>query len=439
MTKPEKKRSVFKSFSPSPYVIMGYTTIFLAFGVFGTWASTAPLQSAVVATGIVSVESNRKIVQHLEGGIISEIHVREGAIVEPGDVLISIDDTQAQGNYTVLETRLTALKANEARLLAESLDSQAVDFPEYLLASENPEVRQAVKLQQTLFDDRKRTKDGQVGILHARIDQLEEGVIGLNLQLEAVDERKLSLDEELARLSQGRDDGIVAANQVAQMNRSRLELQGEQGQIAAEIAKLRQTIAETELQILQIGQEFVERAGAEIRDIRDQLSENQERVTVASDVLERTTVRANVRGIVQNLRVHTKGGVVRGAEPLLDIIPLDDDLVISARIRPVDIDILNVGASAEVRFSAFSSRTTPVIFGNVTVLSQDIIEPTRQGEEPYYQARVEVGESDIPLEIRGRIVPGMPADVIIPTGERTLVQYLVKPIEDSFYKGIREE
>lgn len=426
-------------FSPSPYVFAGYATIFLAFGVFGTWAATAPLESAVVASGTVSVESNRKMVQHLEGGIVSEIFAKEGDIVEVGDVLIRLDKTQAQSNYTVLEARLVDLQAAEARLLAESVNSMEMIIPAHLVEVDQAEARQAVVLQSTLFDDRKRTKDGQIAILRARVDQLNEGIKGFELQLAAVDGQKASFDEEIHRLTKGRDDGIVATNQVAQMNRARLGLLSDQGQITAEIAKLRQTIAETELQIVQISQEFVERAGSDLRQVRDQLSEVQERTIVARDVLERTDIEAAVRGIVQNVRVHTKGGVVSRGEPLLDIIPLDDNLVVSARIRPVDIDIVNVGDVAEVRFSAFSSRTTPVIFGRTTVLSSDVIEPTRQGEEPYYQARVVVDDESIPMELRGRLVPGMPADIIIATGERTLFQYLVKPLSDSFLKGIREE
>ena len=428
-----------KTFSPAPYITAGYVTIFLAFGIFGTWAATAPLASGVVASGTVSVETNRKTIQHLEGGIISEIDAKEGEVVNVGDTLIKLDRTQALGNYTVMQTRLTLLQATEARLLAESVDADKIEMPKEMGGIDNPTIKAAVALQETLFQDRKRTKDGQIAILNARIEQLNEAVKGLVDQLAAVDKQIKSMEGEILRLTAGQKTGVVGTNQLSQMTRGQLELDGNHGEISSEIAKLRQTISETQLQIVQIRQEFVERAGGELRDIRDQLAEVYERATVAKDILNRTTVRAPVRGMIQNIRVHTTNGVIRAAEPILDIIPLDDNLIISAKIRPIDIDNVKLDTVAEVRFSAFSSRTTPAIFGKLTVLSQDVMEPTQQGQEPYYLARIEVDDQDIPLEIRGRLLPGMPADVIIASGERTLAEYIIKPLTDSFHKSMREK
>lgn len=437
MKKKDDKQS--KNFSPAPYITAGYATIFLGLGALGTWAATAPLASGVVAGGTVSVETNRKTIQHLEGGIISEIVAKEGEIVNVGDPLIKLDPTQAQGNYTVLRTRLTLLRATEARLLAESVDASEVKWPEGLEELDAASAKDAITLQQTLFQDRKRTKDGQIAILNARIDQLNEAVKGLVQQLSAVSKQINSMQSEIDRLTKGQKTGVVGTNQLSQMTRGQLELDGKHGEITAEIAKLRQTISETELQIVQIRQEFVERAGGELRDIRDQLAEIYERTTVAKDILNRTVVRAPVRGMVQNIRVHTTHGVIRAAEPILDVIPLDDNLIVNAKIRPIDIDSVKLDTEAEVRFSAFSSRTTPAIFGKLTVLSQDVIEPTQQGQEPYYMARIEVDDKDVPLEIRGRLLPGMPADVIIATGDRTFAEYIIKPLTDAFHKSMREK
>jgi HlyD family type I secretion membrane fusion protein len=428
-----------KKFSPAPYIAAGYITLLLTFGVFGTWAATAPLASAVVSAGTVSVESNRKTVQHLEGGIVSEIVAKEGEIVKPGDVVLKLDPTQAQGTYAVLKNRLSVLRVTEARLNAESASADAIEMPQDLTGSSDATVTQAIKLQQTIFDDRKRTRDGQIAILNDRFSQLGEAVNGLDQQRTAIDGQITSLDEEIDRLTKGKVSGVVATNQLASVTRAKLDMQGNHGQIASEIAKLRQTISETKLQIVQVNQEFVERAGNELRDIRDQLNEIGERADVARDVLNRTVVRAPVYGMLQNIRVHTIGGVIRPAEPVMDIIPLDDDLIVTAKIRPIDIDSVHVGLDAEVRFSSFSARTTPAIFGKVTVLSQDVIEPTQAGQEPYYQARVQVDTKTIPLDLRGRLLPGMPADVIIGTGERTLVQYLVKPLTDTFHRSMKEK
>lgn len=438
-TTPDDDKKAAASFSPTPYVTAGYVTIFLAFGVLGTWAATAPLASGVVAGGTVSVESNRKTIQHLEGGIIAEILAKEGEIVEPGTILIKLNKTQALGNFTVMQTRLTLLQATEARLTAESIDAPAIAFPDALKTSADPVVREAVTLQETLFRDRKTTKDNQTAILNARIEQLNEAVKGLVDQLAAVGKQISSMQGEITRLTQGEKSGVVGTNQLSQMTRAQLGLDANHGEISAEIAKLRQTVSETQLQIVQLRQEFVERASGELRDIRDQLNEVYERTRVASDILARTDVRAPVRGMVQNIRVHTTNGIIRPAEPILDIIPLDDNLVISARIRPIDIDNVKLGTQAEVRFSAFSSKTTPAIFGKLVVLSQDVMEPTMQGQEPYYLARIEVDDKDIPLEIRGRLLPGMPAEVIVATGERTLAQYIIKPLADSFHKSMREK
>jgi HlyD family type I secretion membrane fusion protein len=426
-------------FSPTPYLIGGYTAIALVFVVFGAWAVTAPLASAVSASGMVSVESNRKTVQHLEGGIVSEIVATEGDVVNPGDVILKLDPTQALGNYHFLTTRLALLQATEARLLAENVDAAAINMPDALKAAEASEVKAAVVLQETIFRDRRRTMDGQVAILHTRIDQLEQAVGGLKEQRFAIGKQISSWNEEIARLATGQANGVVAINQLAQVTRAMLDREGDDGEIASDIAKLRQTISETQLQIGQIKQEFVERAGGDLRDTRDQLNETTERTYVAKDILDRTTVRAPVRGMLQNIRFHTVGGVIRPAEPVMDLIPLDDNFVITSKVRPTDIDYVKVGMQAEVRFSSFSARTTPAVFGTVVVVSQDVIEPTSPNEAPYYQARIEVDDKDIPAEIRGHLLPGMPADVVISTGERTLAEYVMKPLMDNSFKSMREK
>jgi len=429
-------------FSPMPYVISGYVTIALAFGVFGTWAGTAPLASGAVASGTVAVFSNRKVIQHLEGGIVSEILVQEGDIVEVGDVLVRLDRKQAQGNYVVLSARLAFLKATEARLEAESVDAEEIDFPPEIFQMEQSAIGDEpafIILQKTLFADRKATKAGQVSILRVRIEQLGEELVGLESQRTALSNQRDSISQEIERLSKGQEGGFISTNHIAQLSRTQMELEGNLGQVIANIAKVKQNIAETELQILQISQEFGERASTELREIRDQVSEVSERVKQAQDILDRTIIRAPVRGMVQNIQIHTTSGVVRSAEQIMDIIPLDDDLIVNARIRPVDIDSVDLNGLAEVRFPAFSSRTTPVIFGSVRMLSQDIIQPSDPRIEPYYVARVEVPEKDVPAEVRGRLIPGMPAEVIFVSGERTLVQYLIKPIQDAFSKGMLEK
>jgi HlyD family type I secretion membrane fusion protein len=428
-----------KDVSPRPYIMAGYVTLALTFGIFGVWAATAPLASGVVAGGVVSVESSRKIVQHLEGGIVSGINAREGEIVEAGAVVLTLDPTQAQGNVAYLTSRQHMLLAQEARLNAESVNAEDVIVPDELATTDDPAVQRVVTLQQTLFHDRKASKDGQVAILTSRIGQLNEAINGLSLQKDAIEQQMTSLNDEVTRLTRGQETGVIATNQLSSMTRARLELQGELGAITSEVAKLRQNISETELQIIQVNQEFVERAGSELRDVREQLNETTERLHVARDVLDRTVVKAPVRGMLQNIRVHTIGGVIRPAEPVMDIIPLDDDLIIAAQIRPIDIDSVSIGQEAEVRFSAFSSKTTPVIFGRISVVSQDVVQPENPNQAPYYSARIEVADTDVPQDLRERLLPGMPVDVIVSTGERTMFEYFVRPMTDMFNKGMREQ
>jgi len=427
------------SFSPAPYVIAGYTTIALAFGVFGTWAATAPLASGVVAPGVVVVSTNRKVIQHLEGGIVSEIAVKDGDIVEPGDVLIRLDPTQADGNYTVLNERLSLLRAAEARLVAESVNADSIEFPADLYDPKAVAEPAYVKLHRTLFSDRKATKDGQTSILKARASQLEEEVRGLEAQQKSLAEQRDSLVKQIERMEEGQRQGYVSTNQLAELTRGRMELEGNLGRVIADTAKANEAIAETKLRVLQLNQEFVERASTELREVRDQIAEVSERVKQAHDVLQRMDIRAPVRGMVQDIRVHTKSGVVRPAEPLMEIVPLNDEFIVNARVRPVDVDEVSVGGAAEVRFPGLASRHTPVIFGSIEVLSPDIITPESPQIEPYYNARIRVGEQDIPKEIRGRLQAGMPAEVIVTGTERTFIEYLLKPMSDSFSKGMLEK
>jgi HlyD family type I secretion membrane fusion protein len=432
-------KSQIQGFSPRPYIWAGYLVIFLAFGVFGTWSFIAPLASGVVATGTVSVESNRKTIQHLEGGIVSNILAKEGDIVEPGDVVLMLDPTQALGNYTYLMTRQALLEATEARLTAESTDASSVEYPPELKTSSDPVVKRAIALQQTIFNNRTHTRNGQISILNDRISQTQQAVEAMTQQIGAVDKQILSLNDEVKRLTEGQANGAVAINQLSQVTRAQLDMQGNHGQIEAQIAQLRQTISETKLQIASTNQQFVERAGGEMRDNSDQLNETTEKVRLAKDVLERTTVRAPVRGMLQNIRVHTKGGVIQPAQAVMDIIPLDDNLIITAKIQPIDIENVKVGMKAEVRFSSFSARTTPAMFGKITVLSQDVVEPTQANQAPYYEARIEVDDDSVPADVRGALLPGMPADVIVSTGERTFAQYVIKPLAETFHKSMREK
>jgi HlyD family type I secretion membrane fusion protein len=418
---------------------MGFATIAATFGVMGVWASTAPLDSAVIAPGVVAVESNRKLIQHLEGGIVAEIMVTEGQTVEAGEPLVRLLPTQAQANQSILQQRVAVLRATEKRLEAERANLEQPAFEDIGELEDKAALALAIESQGQLFTERKAIRDSKTSILQSRIEQFHQQIAGLTVQREAIQRQQASIDAEIERLRGGETSGVVRANQITAMERDSAALTGNYGQLVSESARAYQSIIETDLQIIQISQEYQERAASELKDTLAELNEITERLVVAEDVNSRTLIRAPQSGIVQNIRVHTMGGVVRPAETMMEIVPQNEPLVINAQVRPLDIDSLAPGLVSEIKFPAFSSRNLPTIFGTVDILSPDLIYPEDTRQPAYYLARISVPDSNVPDAIKGRIIPGMPADAIIVTGERTMVDYLVKPIRDSLDKSMREE
>jgi HlyD family type I secretion membrane fusion protein len=434
-----KAKPTTRRYSPTPFILMGFVTIGATFGVMGVWAATAPLDSAVIAPGVVAVESNRKQIQHLEGGIVAEIMVTEGQSVEAGQALVRLLPTQAQANQSILQQRVAVLRATEKRLEAERANLAEPDFAAIGELEDKAALAIAIAGQGQLFNERKAIRDSKISILESRIEQFHQQIAGLTVQRDSIQRQQASIDAEIARLRGGESTGVVRTNQITAMDRDSAALTGSFGQLISESARAYQSIIETELQIVQTNQEYQERAASELKDTLAELNEITERLVVAEDINSRTLIRAPQSGIVQNIRVHTMGGVVRPAETMMEIVPQDEALVINAQVRPLDIDSLAPGQVSEVKFPAFSSRNIPTIFGTVDVLSPDLIYPEDSREPAYYLARISVPEGNVPEMIKGRILPGMPADAIIVTGERTMVDYLVKPIRDSLDKSMREE
>lgn len=437
MAKPAK--SAARRYSPTPFIVMGFVTIAATFGGMGVWASTAPLDSAVVAPGVVAVESNRKQIQHLEGGIVADIMVTEGQAVVAGQPLVRLLPTQAQANQSILQQRVAVLRVTEKRLEAERANIAEPDFASITGVSDTMAMENAIISQGQLFTERKAIRDSKTSILSSRIEQFHQQIAGLTVQRDAINRQQASIDAEIARLRSGETTGVVRSNQITAMDRDSAGLTGNFGQLVAESAQAYQSIIETELQVVQITQEYQERAADELKDTVTELNELTERLVVAEDVNSRTLIRAPQSGIVQNIRIHTTGGVIRPAETMMEIVPQDEALVINAQVRPLDIDSLAPGQLSEIKLPAFSGRNLPTMFGTVETLSPDLIYPEDTRQAAYYLARISVPDKNVPEAIKGRILPGMPADAIIVTGERTMVDYLVKPIRDSLDKSMREE
>jgi HlyD family type I secretion membrane fusion protein len=417
--------------------ILGYLIVTVTFFVLGAWSAIAKLDSAVVASGVVAVESNRKTVQHLEGGIINEILVREGQRAKQGDILFRIDPTQAQANFDLQQNQLYAALAQEARLVAEREGATEVTSPEELQEVRvHPTVARALADQIKEFHERRASLSGQMDLLEAKIGQYKIEIEGLIVQQKATETQLRWIVEELADLRSLLDRNLVQKSRVLALEREKSRLEGVIGRSTADQAKAQNGIGEAELQIRQLRQKFLEEVSGQILEARQKIADLREKVRVAKDVFRRLVIAAPVSGTVQNLKFFTVSGVIKAGEPLLEIVPERDRFIVQAHVSPHDTESLIPGMRAEIRFTAFRTNVLPLIMGHVESVSRDrlIDETTRQ---PYFLTQIIV--EDVPREVRERLVAGMPADVLLPTGERTVLDYLVRPLKDRINSALREK
>lgn len=417
--------------------LFGYVIIFFSFGMVGGWTVYAHLDSAIVAEGIVSVETNRKTVQHFEGGIVSEILVHEGQRVKEGDVLFRLDRTQASANADALQNQLGALRATEARLLSERTGKADIEFPSDIVTSSHAVVRLAIADQKKQFTERRESLAGQVAILEARAQQFQTEIEGLGREKAATERQLGFIQVELSDLHKLLERNLVQKPRVLALEREQSRLEGVIGRSIADSSKAANSVGEANLQIKQLRQKFFEEVNTSILDTRQKIAELTEKYRVARDVLRRIDIIAPRTGEVQNLRVTTIGGVIRAGEPLLDIVPENEALIVQAQISPNDVDAVRPGMRADVRFPSFHTKVLPVIFGTITSVSKDRL-TDEQTKQPYFLARITVADREVPREISGSLSAGMPAEVMIPTGERTVASYLVRPLENRFRKALRE-
>lgn len=421
--------------------LTGYALIFLIFGVFGGWAAIARIDGAIIAPGTVSVQSKRQVVQHLEGGIIGEIRVRDGQAVNEGDVLFILDDTTPRANHDATRNQLDVALASEARLMAERRELNGIEFPEDLMRRKDDPRIAAILLDQSLqFRDRKRALEGQIGILSSRVAQFGQEIQGLGRERASAEKQLELIDQELSGIRDLYAKNLVPITRLASLERERARLDGTIGRNSADIAKSENNIGEMRLQEQQLHQKFQEEVSTQILDIRQKLHDLRERLNIASSVLRRNEIKAPRDGEVQNVnpRIYTIGAVVRPGDTLLEIVPKNDDLIIEAQVQVSDVDRLATASNiVEVRLPAFHQRDTPVILGKTKTVSRDRLmdEATRT---PYFQVVIEIAATDIPPEIASRVRPGMPAEVVFNTGERTVFSYLTKPLTDAFHHSLRE-
>jgi len=419
--------------------VMGYLLIFLTFGVMGMWAAVTKIDRAVAAPGVVSLETNRKTVEHLEGGIIREILVKEGEAVEQGSILFRLENVQSNANVQELENQLYLYLAMEARLVAERDQKNEIDWPQEIVsglgaASDNHNVNHIVTDEVAEFNKRRSSLEDQINVLKSRIDQTGDEVHGLQLQKESAEHQVDYINKELVGLRELSEKNLVPLTRVYSMERERERLQGDIGQALAGIAKSSGEVDEYKTQIQQSQEKFEEDVAKSMVDVREKLADAREKLAVAKDVLRRGEVFAPVAGTVQNLKVFTIGQVVKPGESLLDIVPKSEHLIVEVQFSPNDIDGVYAGQEAEVRFPAFHSRTIPLILGRLESVSRDRL-VDEGSKQPYYRGIVGLDTMQIPEEWRSRVRAGMPAEVIVASGERTVLSYIVSPLTSTLRKG----
>ena len=420
------------------YTIAGAAVVaFLTLGV-GVWATTVEIAGALIAPGTVVVESNIKKVQHPTGGVVGELRVKDGDRVKAGDLLVRLDDTVTRANLAIVTKTLTELTARKARLSAERDGSDGVRFPEELMRDVDvPDVAQVMAAEVKLFDLRRSARAGQKSQLRERINQANEEIVGFGAQKAAKDKEIAFIESELTGVRELYQKNLVPITRLSQLEREATRLGGERGQLIAATAQARGKIAELQLQIIQVDQDLSSEVAKEMREIDARIGEFVERKVSALDQLKRTDIRAPQDGTVFQSTVHTIGGVIPAGEPIMMIVPDSDRLTVEAKVNPQDIDKVQVGQSATLRFSAFNFRTTPEISGRVSQVSADITTDQRTNQS-YYTIRIAMPPEEVARLGHVRLVPGMPVEAFVKTGERTVMSYLMKPLTDQVNRAFRE-
>jgi HlyD family secretion protein len=416
---------------------LGKTIILVFVVVFGGWGYFAPLDGGAVAPGVINPDSGKKTIQHLEGGIIAEMRVREGEAVAVGQPLVVLESTQARAAFDSLVQQRWSHLAKKARLEAESAGQNQIDLPPELISTDR-RIRSVVEAQQDVFDARRLTYATRKNVLAQRIEQLMEQINGNEAQVESASRQIDFVSEELRAKEYLVGRGLVAKPEALRLKRVEAELSGKRGEYLATIARLRQQIGETKLEILSVDAERADQIATDAEKVRADLTEVTEKLHASADILQRTVVAAPVSGTVVDVKFKTVGGVVQRGEPIMSIVPSGDELMIEGRLTPLDRKAVHAGLLAQIHLSAYSSRVVPKIPGMVQTVSADrLLDDTTH--QPYYLARVAVDRHTLErLAPNVDLIPGMPVEVLIVTERRTMFDYLSKPFRDAFWRSFRE-
>jgi membrane fusion protein, type I secretion system len=420
------------------HLIIGLTVVVLLAGGLGGWASTTEISGALIAPGSIVVESNVKKVQHPTGGVVGEVRAHDGDLVKTGDVVVRLDDTVTKANLAIVTKNLDGLWARAARLQAEQQGLDKLVFPASLLDRiSDPDVKNVIASETKLFEVRTTGRAGQKAQLHERVAQLKEEIAGLEAQQNAKDQEIALVEKELVGVRVLYDQHLVQLTRLTTLERDAARLSGERAQYIASKAQAKGKITETELQIIQVDKDMVSDVSKDLRETNDKIGEFVERKVTAEDQLRRIDIRAPQDGMVERSTVHTVGGVINAGDAIMMIVPQADDLQVEAKVNPQDIDKLQVGEKTLLRLSAFNQRTTPELNGAVIRVSPDVTTDQRTGQS-YYTIRVSMPPEEVARLGEVKLIPGMPVEAFVQTGDRTMLSYLVKPLRDQLMRAFRE-
>ena len=421
-----------------------FATAFAAVGVFmigfSVWAAYAPLESAAIAAGAIEAESSRKTIQHLEGGIVGRILVNDGDVVYAGQPLIGLDDTKARATVQMLQMQLWDALALEARLVAERDDREHIQFPQDIVAAarKHPAAAGIVAGQTRIFDTRRRLNSSRIDMIQRRIAQTEQEIAGLRFQAQAATSRATIIKGEIADVAPLVAKRLLTRGRLRQLEREQAEIDGRIGEATSQISRAEQSVGESQAMIFKLESDHQSEVAQNLRDTQAQILQFIERIQAARDVLARTMVCAPEAGTITDLRIHTTGGVIAPGEPLVDLVPSDDRLIVLVQVKPEDIDLVRPGLPARVRLLSYKHRRVPPVEGVLTYVSADrlIDSETRR---PYYTARVRITDASLRALPEVDIMPGMPVEVLIKTGQFTVAHYTLRPVFDAFDRAFRED
>jgi len=421
------------------HLIVGLVVVTLLTCGLGGWASTAQISGALIAPGSIVVDSNVKKVQHPTGGVVGEVRARDGDRVKAGDVVVRLDDTITKASLAIVTKGLDGLWARRARLLAEQDGADRITFPPELMDSfSNPDVRSLIGNEVKLFQVRSSGRINQKAQLKERISQLREEIGGLEAQENAKSREIELIQKELVGVRDLYAKNLVQISRLTVLERDAARLDGDRAQFIAQKAQAKGKITEIELQIIQIDKDLSSEVSKEMREINDKIGEFVERKVTAEDQLRRIEIRAPQDGMVLQSTVHTVGGVITAGDAIMLVVPDSDNLSVEAKVNPQDIDQLRIGQKTLLRLSAFNQRTTPELNGTVSRISPDTTVDQRTGQS-YYTIRVSLPAEEVTRLGDVKLIPGMPVEAFVQTGERTMISYLAKPLSDQLMRAFREK